>query len=105
MKDLVLKVADKVNGTPGGRYKKNGKYSGEEFYEKYLLPSFRNAQDGGGKLVIDFDGCFGYPSSFLDESFGKLGREYGGKKILKTIEFISNDQPGLVKEVQSMIAR
>lgn len=56
---------------PGGRYRKNGKGSGEEFRERFLLPVFR--EDGQATIVLD--GASGYPPSFLEEAFGGLVRE------------------------------
>lgn len=56
---------------PGGRYRKNGKGSGEEFRERFLLPPLRS----GDSLTVDLNGASGYPPSFLEEAFGGLVRE------------------------------
>ena len=42
-------------------------------------------------LVIDLDGDWGYPSSFVSGSFGKLSLEMGKNEVLSTIVFISNE--------------
>jgi hypothetical protein len=56
---------------PGGRYRKNGNGSGEDFRERFLVPPLRN----GAHVTIDLDGASGYPPSFLEEAFGGLVRQ------------------------------
>jgi len=55
---------------PGGRYAKDGKYSGEDFRENYLKPAFEKAE----LVVVDLSGVPGFGSSFLEEAFGGLVR-------------------------------
>jgi hypothetical protein len=105
METIKLSIASDFTKTPGGRYKKQGAYSGEEFRDKYLEPQFEKAKKEGKKLIIDMDGCMGYPSSFIDESFGELGRRLRKKNIdfMKYVEIISNDQPGLTNDIVKYI--
>lgn len=101
MKKIV--ISDQYTKTPGGRSKQDGAFSGEDFREKLLEENFIEAIQKKEKLLIDFDGGYGYPISFLEEAFGGLARKYGADQVLKTLVFISNDEPGLIKEVEGYI--
>lgn len=104
---MELIVSKDFSETLGGRFKSDGdysaEYSGETFYESLLEPLFLKAVNNNDTLNINLDGTYGYPSSFIDESFGRLSRMYGEKKVLKTLKFISNDQPGLIKLIKDII--
>ena len=43
------------------------------------------------KLEINLDGVWGYPSSFVSGSFGKLSIEYSANVVLDTLVFISTE--------------
>lgn len=105
MKRINLSISKDFSPTPGGRYKAEGDNSGEEFRDLLLFPKFKEAMEKKAKLMIDLDGCMGFPSSFLDESFGGLARKLNlqSDKILEIIEFKSDDQPSLVKEIEKII--
>ena len=83
----TINIASQFGKLLGGRFKNLGPYSGEEFYETLLKKNFLEAQCDNSKLVIELDGTKGYPSSFLDQSFGELARTYGVEKVCGTIEF------------------
>ena len=84
----AVSIAKDFSPTPGGRFRKHGPYSGEQFREEILLPALRQALESNGELIVDFDGLAGAPSSFLEEAFGGLVRTYGdvdvSKLVLKT---------------------
>lgn len=65
-----ISISKDFSEFPGGRYRKHGPYSGEEFRESILIPAFRSHE----KLVVNIDGTKGFPSSFLEEAFGGLLR-------------------------------
>ena len=65
----TIRIAVDFSDTPGGRHYSDGPFTGEEFREKCIEPIFR-ALKKGEKLLIDFDGAYGYPTSFLEEAFG-----------------------------------
>jgi len=96
--EIIIKIVKIFSEIPGGRYKKDGSSSGEEFREKYLKPKYESLGKGK-KLIIDFDGTYGYPPSFLDEAFGGLARIFGSKEVLDKLEFKSDEEPGLIDEV------
>jgi hypothetical protein len=41
--------------------------------------------------LIYLDGVFGYPSSFVSGSFGKLSIDYGSDKVLNRIDLLSSN--------------
>lgn len=89
--------------TPGPRYDKDGEDSGEEFY-LILQYDFLRAWKKREKLLIDFDRIqSGYSAGFLIGSFGKLGEVNTWWTLKETLKFVSNDEPGLIKEVESYI--
>ena len=83
----VVNIATEYSKTLGGRWIRLGEYSGEDFYKKILEPKYLAADRSGEKLLIELDGTTGYPSSFLDQSFGELARVYGVNKVRETIQF------------------
>lgn len=86
----VVNIAKDYSRTLGGRWIRLGEYSGEDFYNRILQPKYLEANRTGKRLVIELDGTSGYPSSFLDQSFGELGRHYGVDKVKSTIQFKAN---------------
>lgn len=100
---MVLKVSEEFSKIPGGRFRQDGEFSGEEFYEDYLKPKFIMTKLRNEKLLIDLDGGFGYPTSFLKEAFGSLAKEFGPGFVLSKIELKSEDEPSLVKYIKDII--
>lgn len=70
----TIRVADHAP-SPGGRYIKDGEFSGEWFRNEFLVPALRNAVAGDDTLTVELDGTSGYGSSFLEEAFGGLIRK------------------------------
>lgn len=91
MDNIVINIKNDFSDSPGARYQKDGPYSGEEFYLKLLKPKFDKAIQDKVKLVINLDGVWGYPSSFVSGSFGKLSLEVGSETMKDVIVFISTE--------------
>lgn len=91
MDKLTINIASDFSDAPGARYVDDGPDSGELFYKKLLKPKFRDAIKSGYKLEVNMDGTFGYATSFISESFGKLSKEFGSETVIKTIEIISEE--------------
>ena len=87
--DLSIDICTEYSPRLGPRWRKDGPYSGEEFYEKLLLPRFLEARAKGALLWVDLDGVWGYSASFIITSFGRLSKEYGADEVLRTIRFKS----------------
>ena len=85
------------------RYRAEGPDSGEEFRESLLEPKYILARNSNQKLIINLDGAYGYPTSFLEEAFGGLARKYGSAEVADTLEFISEDEPSLIQEINGYI--
>lgn len=100
---IKINICKDFSETPGARYRVEGPFSGEEFRETLLIPTYTQAVEGGKKIIIELDGGYGYPTSFLEEAFGGLARIYDAKEILSTLSFISDDEPSLVEEIVSYI--
>lgn len=100
---ITINVVTDYSDTPGARHVYEGPFSGEDFREVLLKPKFIEATESKKKLVINLDGGYGYPTSFLEEAFGGLARLFGSKIVLDTIELISEDEPAIIDEIKSYI--
>lgn len=69
-KTIVL--AHDFTDAPGGRYRWQGDFSGEEFRDDVLVPALQEAST----VIIDLNNALGLPSSFLDEAFGEVTRQH-----------------------------
>ncbi len=98
-----LKISSDFSDTPGARYYSDGGDSGQEFYERILRHAFKEALDDNSKLTIDLDGTEGYATSFLDEAFMRLTKEFGKENVLTHIEIISSEEPDWIEEIKSYI--
>lgn len=100
---MIINICKEFSETPGARYISEGEHSGEEFRENYLIPCFEKAKEQGEKLVIELDGGYGYPTSFLEEAFGGLARIENPDVVLSILSFVSEDEPSLIEEIQGYI--
>lgn len=98
---MLIKISDIFSVTPGARYESEGPDSGEKFRKEILLPNYIKAREEGEILTVDMDDCYGFATSFLEESFGGLVRELKEKGILRHINIISNDD----KTVEDLIKK
>ena len=102
-KAILLSIAREFTRFPGARYIEDGPGSGQEFRDKKLIPKFEEACRLDVNLIIDFDGAAGYATSFLEEAFGGMAREYGAEEVLRRLRFKSDDEPLLAQEVETYI--
>lgn len=100
---IEINICKDFTDAPGPRYKEQGKYSGESFRDDLLIPKLNEAIEKEEKLLINLDGTFGYPTSFLEEAFGGLTEKFDKDTILEKINFVSNDEVGLIDEIKSYI--
>lgn len=89
---IIINIAKDYTKTPGGRYVSQGDYSGEDFRIKILEPKFFEAKENKEKLIINLDGVYGYPASFLDEAFGGLARKFPNEDFT-ILEIVTNVNP------------
>ncbi|MBY0506041.1 MAG: STAS-like domain-containing protein [Bryobacteraceae bacterium] len=100
---LTLRIADCFSKSPGPRFRVEGTFSGEAFRDEILEPAFVEAVNDHAVLLIDLDGGYGYATSFLEEAFGGLARKHGQRLVNDTLDFVSKDEPNLVKDIRSYI--
>ena len=96
---MYFKISTEYSKILGARNVSDGPFSGEDFRENFLIPLFEKARAANEKLTIDFDGGYGNPVSFIEEAFGGLARKIGSTTVLETLEFVSQDEEGLIDEV------
>lgn len=92
IKDTLI-IAKEFGDAAGARDYDDGDFSGKEFYDKFLLDRFNKAVEGSYILLIDIDGFWGWPSSFVSGSFGLLSQEKGAELVLKHLKFKSDKNP------------
>ena len=100
---ISISIAKDFSDAPGGRYKNEGENSGEEFRDRILKPKFDEAKRNNEKIEIDFDNCYGFATSFLEEAFGGFVRTYKTKGLLNCLVIISNDDATLYEKVKRYI--
>ncbi|WP_425493454.1 STAS-like domain-containing protein [Marilutibacter chinensis] len=85
-------VAKSFTRFPGGRRRKHGEHSGEEFRETIALPLLEEYEF----VTFDLSGSAGYSSGFLDEAFGELGARLGLDEAKRRMTIIASDDPDAV---------
>lgn len=98
-----IAIAQDFTRTPGARFKSDGGFSGEEFREKFLEPLFKPGM-ADEVVTIELDGTEGFATSFLEEAFGGLARQYGKDLCLRRLRFVSVEDPLLIDEINQYIA-
>lgn len=91
--ETVINFKDEYTDAPGGRYMSEGKFSGEHFREVLLQTRYLQAVNNNELLIINMDGCYGFPAIFLSESFGGLAKQLNNPLIMDNIEIIYSDEP------------
>lgn len=86
---------------PGGRLRKHGPFSGEEFREDVLRPMLAHYDI----LRIDLTNANGFGSSFLDESFGEIGMELGIAESHRRLFLNCDDDPTIVEMIWEKIEK
>ena len=84
---------------PGPRFKRLGKYSGEEFRDDILKPLLENNE----LIEIDASNIRSFNPSFLDEVFSYLAEELGLEEFKKRINFYSTTDKNLEKKMMSYV--
>lgn len=105
---ITISIAKDFSATPGGRFNRDGPYSGEAFRTRFLEPHL----DAGEEIVVELDQVAGLPSSFLEEAFGGLFRRANAvpKAILQRVRVRTQQQAlkpyvGLVEKYMAEAAQ
>ena len=72
MSKCIIDLAKDFHQEPYGRYRADGDGSAEAFRDERLIPAIGEHD----QVVVDLGGYNYYGSSFLEEVFGGLAREY-----------------------------
>lgn len=99
----TIKIAKEFSISPGSRYPDEGNFSGQEFRENILIPKFREILKSGDTLMLDLDGTLGYGTSFLEEVFGGLAREFSIEEVLKLVKIKSDEEEYLIDDIKEYI--
>jgi|ERR1019366_9160724 hypothetical protein len=94
----VIDVARDFTPTPGGRYRKEGEWSGEQFRVDLVEPALKDS----GEVIIDLDGPEGFTTSFLEEVFGGLVRKYGAN-VMRRVHVQAIKRPFRTRKVQELV--
>lgn len=102
---ITINIANEYTKTPGGRFKSEGEFSGEDFRDSILLPKYLEAVKHNQILCINLDGGYGYGSSFLEEAFGGLVRKLNEVdiSIINIINIISDEEPQLKLDIMKYL--
>lgn len=100
---ITINICKDFSETPGGRFTNEGEYSGEKFRDTLLIKKYEEAQTNKDILVINFDGTYGFGTSFLEESFGGLVRKYKKKNVLKNIRIISFEDETIPGNIEKYV--
>jgi hypothetical protein len=76
-----VSIADDFSATPGGRFNRDGPFSGQAFRERFLEPSI----DRNEVVDVYLDRVAGLPSSFLEEAFGGLFRRHNASRQVRDL--------------------
>ena len=104
--DRIIKICRDYSETLGARYISDGEFSGEDFRKTVLFPLYSEVKKSGDRIIVDLDGGYGNPVSFVEEAFGGLARELGSAAVLSVLDvdnFISHDVPSLIEEIKEYI--
>lgn len=103
--NVIINISKDFTQFPGARYVTDGKFSGEEFYETILKPKVESVWNNqNATITIDFDGTYGFASSFISEIAIRLVNDFKDKKkIYKKIIFKSEEDPLLIDSLKTNI--
>ena len=98
---ITINIAKDFSETPGGRYISDGQFSGELFRTTLLKNAVEQAVLTKSKIAINFDGCYGFSTGFLEEAFGGFVRAYQVFDLYELLDIISTEDetiPAKIKE-------
>lgn len=98
MANKTIVLIEDFTDAPGGRFREDGDFSGEQFRDDELLPALKE-----GTVTVDLNGALGLPASFLDESFGAVARKHS--KLVERLTIVLDDNEIAQKHLSEMIPR
>ena len=84
----------------GGEFIKHGPYSGEQFRIDFLEP----AMDKGEVFIVNMDGTYGIPHTFLRGAFRPLGIKYGPNNVYRLMKIQAFEESGVEDNISDIIS-
>ena len=100
---ITINIKEDFSSKTGFRTYEDGPKSGQEFFDTLLHPKFKEALINNVQLRIVLDGGEGYTSSFLNEAFRLLGKEYGSDIVQANLIIVSMEWPKYIKKIKNSI--
>ena len=100
MKTKTIQFTKEFTDCPGGRARIHGDFSGEQFREDVLEPALARYD----RVILDLNGVFSFPASFVDEAFGVLVEKLGLDAVKKQLELKLEDNPIALKSINEAMA-
>lgn len=96
-----INLGKDFNPAPAGRYRTDGKFSGERFREDFLVPFLKKYK----KVIINLNGLDGIGPSFWDEAFAGLiiKENYSIEELNKKLEFECSDDIYLIDYIKRLM--
>lgn len=99
----VINIAKDFSDATGFRTYEDGPKSGLEFYETLLKSKFEKSIKDGVRLKVVLDGGEGYTSSFINEAFRLLGKDFGADFAWQNLIIVSEERPIYIKKIRESI--
>ncbi|HEX8268873.1 MAG TPA: STAS-like domain-containing protein [Flavobacterium sp.] len=102
MDRIIINIAHEYTRTPGPRYEKEGKFSGEVFRKNYFVPKIKKAIEEDKMIEVNLDGTSGYGTSFIEEIFGGLIREdkINYTELKRRLHIVSKEEEYLIDDIE-----
>lgn len=101
MTTTEIDVARDFSPTPIGRYRRQGRFSGEAFREDLLLPALQRFEF----VAVILDGTSGLSTGFLDEAFAGPIRErlFAPDDFRRRVSFRSERDPTILMLIEKYL--
>ncbi|MBI2424181.1 MAG: DUF4325 domain-containing protein [Candidatus Hydrogenedentes bacterium] len=99
---MKINVAEDFSMVPGGRYRADGPWSGEQFLEEVLVPAFQKLARTE-LLEIDFDGVFGCAPCWISEVFYGLGLRFPEDEVAGRIVIVGENKALFLEDVRESL--
>lgn len=100
---MIIDLARDFGPFPFGRYRNQGRFSGQAFREDVLEVALN--KHPCANITVILDNAKGLGSSFLDEAFGGLARarSWTLSDFLARFSIVSKSDPSLVMEIEHYV--
>jgi hypothetical protein len=91
--------ASEYTDAPGGRFRHQGPFSGEDFRKTFL----KDALLQNDTVHLDLTGVFLLAPSFIDEAFGIIVEELGYDLVSAKLRVSATDDPMIVDKIAKVM--